>query len=198
MPVRVAEQDRRGAWQGRANTIDAMRGSPLQREIGKRRPFESAEVEAYLNLMRSASALSGPIERLLATRSLSPSAYNVLRILRGSLLSSPDPASHPGRRCVEIGRELVTRVPDVTRLVDRLERQGHVERRRCPRDRRVVYIRITRKGLATLAALDEPLRRLHRAQLAHMTRSELAALSRLLVKARRSPEGKARGTEGRR
>lgn len=164
-----------------------MAGGSLQHEIGKKKPFDLPEVEAYLNVMRSASILAAPIERLLATRRLSPSAYNVLRILRGSLRTSPDPRNHPGRRCADIGRELVTRVPDVTRLVDRLVRRGLVERRRCPRDRRVVYVRITRKGLALLAALDRPLLQLHRAQMAHMSRAELAELSRLLVKARHPP-----------
>lgn len=159
----------------------------LQHEIGKKKPFDAPEVEAFLNVLRSASVLSAPIERLLATRQLSPSAYNVLRILRGSLRTSPDPRTHPGRRCADIGRELVTRVPDVTRLVDRLVRRGFVERRRCPRDRRVVYVRITRKGLDVLASLDRPLMRLHRGQLAHMSRAELAELSRLLVKARHPP-----------
>lgn len=161
----------------------------LQHDIGKKKPFDSPEVEAYLNLARTSSVLSGPIERLLGAHGLSPSAYNMLRILRGSLRTSPDPRTHPGRRCSEIGAELVARVPDVTRLVDRLEKQGFVERQRCPRDRRVVYIRITRKGLSTLESIDRPLLDLHRAQMAHMSRGELASLSRLLVKARRSPGG---------
>ncbi|MBM4108326.1 MAG: winged helix-turn-helix transcriptional regulator [Phycisphaerae bacterium] len=161
----------------------------LQHEIGKKKPFDSPEVEAFLNLARTHGELSGPIEHLLGRHALSPSAYNVLRILRGSLRTSPSRAAHMGRRCAEIGAELVTRVPDVTRLVDRLVRQGYVERRRCTRDRRVVYVRITGEGLAVLAAIDRPLLALHRAQLAHMTRADLAALSRLLVKARRAGSG---------
>ena len=85
-------------------------------EIGKSKPFETPEQEAYLNLLRTASVLSEGFARLFAAHGLSETAYNALRILRG--------AGEGGRMCQEIGGQLVARVPDVTRLVDRLERRG--------------------------------------------------------------------------
>ncbi len=83
-----------------------------------------------------------------------------------------------------VAQRLVTRVPDITRLVDRLEASGLVKRERCTEDRRVVYVSITLKGQSLLAALDEPVREMHRKQLEHMPRKDLAELSRLLTAAR--------------
>jgi DNA-binding MarR family transcriptional regulator len=84
---------------------------------------------------------------------------------------------------------MVTRVPDVTRLVDRLDAAGLVGRCRITEDRRVVQVKITQKGLDLLAALDEPLLALNKKVMRHMTRAELNELSRLLVKLRHPPEG---------
>lgn len=154
----------------------------LREELGKRKPFDCPEQEAYLNILRSASVVGGPVSALLKEHGLSDATYNVLRILRGATLG----AGASGRRtCTEVGEQMVTLVPDVTRLVDRLEAQGLVARERCTHDRRVVYVRVTRKGLDLLARLDRPLVEVQRAQLGHMPRAELAELSRLLVKARR-------------
>jgi DNA-binding MarR family transcriptional regulator len=100
----------------------------------------------------------------------------VLRILRGS--------GDDGRPATEIGPDMVVRVPDVTRLVDRLERDGYVERTRCSRDRRVVWVCITQAGLDLLKTLDPAVLDLHKAQLGHLTQKELSTLSRLLTKAR--------------
>jgi DNA-binding MarR family transcriptional regulator len=82
---------------------------------------------------------------------------------------------------------MITRVPDVTRLVDRLEAQSLVRRDRTSRDRRVVLVSLTPKGIKLLATLDEPVLRIHDEQLGHMTREELHELSRLLTKARNRP-----------
>lgn len=152
----------------------------LKEELGKRKPFDCPEQEAYLNILRSASVIGGPVSALLKEHGLSDATYNVLRILRGATL----PGAAGRRTCTEVGEQMVTLVPDVTRLVDRLEDQGLVARERCTEDRRVVYIRITRRGLDLLARLDRPLVEVQRAQLGHMPRAELAELSRLLVKAR--------------
>lgn len=157
--------------------------SALAREIGKKRPFEVPEQEAFLNLFRTASVLQGPFEVLLRERGLSGAGYNALRILRG--------AGEEGRACHEIGCQMVARVPDVTRLVDRLERAGLVERRRSAADRRVVMVAITGAGLELLASLDEPMTRLHREGLGHLSVSELEELNRLLVKARSAQSGPA-------
>ena len=153
----------------------------LQHELGKRKPFDAPEQEAFLNMIRTVSVLSAAFQRLFRAHKLSESTYNALRILRGA---GSDPESKGVRTCSEIGEHLVAQVPDVTRLIDRLEELGFAERVRCDKDRRVVHVKITRKGLDLLAKLDEPLLELHRTQLRHLTRSELVELSRLLVKAR--------------
>lgn len=157
-------------------------GSPspsrsLQHEIGKKRPFDSAEQEAHLNIQRSAACLAMPFERLFREHGLSEATYNALRILRGHL-----PAGVPSQT---IGEHLIAQVPDVTRLVDRLVASGLAERCRIEADRRVVMVKITKAGLDLLGKLDKPVRELHAMQLGHLSPAELSQLSRLLVKARR-------------
>ena len=147
----------------------------LREEIKKRNPFDCPEQEAALNLWRTADQLGSRFGRLLKGKGLSDSQYNVLRILRGEGKALP---------CQEIAARMITRLPDITRLVDRLEGSGLVARSRTPDDRRVVLIEITEQGLDLLARLDEPMLALHRAQLGHLSREELGELNRLLVKAR--------------
>ncbi|MBL8746296.1 MAG: MarR family transcriptional regulator [Phycisphaerae bacterium] len=147
----------------------------LQDEIKKKKPFDFPEQEAFLNIIRTASFLDAEFDALFKSHGLSSAQYNVLRILRGEGERMPSLA---------VAERLVTRVPDITRLVDRLERASLVRRERCKKDRRVVYVSITSKGQALLATLDEPVRRLHREQLAHMSKADLADLSRLLTAAR--------------
>jgi DNA-binding MarR family transcriptional regulator len=133
--------------------------------------------------MRTHSALLGPIEQLLKQHGVSPAKYNILRILRGSRMSDEECCEH-GLPSLEIAERLITRVPDITRLVDGLESDEMVTRTRCTDDRRVVYVGITDKGLALLDVLEEPLMSLHRKTLAHLDENELAEFNRLLVKAR--------------
>jgi DNA-binding MarR family transcriptional regulator len=154
----------------------------LKDEIKKRRPFESPSEEAYLNLLRTTGVLYADFERLFKEYGLSEPKYNVLRILRGAKMNGE--FNGEGVPSLEIGDRMITRVPDITRLVDRLEADGLVKRRRCEEDRRVVWVAITPKGLKLLDEMDEPLNRLHRDQFDHMTREECIELSRLLVKAR--------------
>jgi DNA-binding MarR family transcriptional regulator len=157
----------------------------LQHELHKRLPFELPEQEAYLNLLRSASRLSVEFERLFKSHGLSEPTYNILRILRG--------AGEAGRMCHELAEHMVAPVPDVTRLIDRLEASGFAARRRCDRDRRVVHVSITEDGRAILARLDQPVLDLHRRQLGHMTADELRTLSDLLAKARAPHVGHSSG-----
>lgn len=152
----------------------------LKDEIKKKHPFEHPEEEAYLNLLRTTAVLYAEFERVLKQAGLSEPQYNVLRILRG--------VGGCGAPCTEVGARMISRVPDVTRLVDRLEAAGLVERCRISQDRRVVQVKITEKGLATLAEMDQPLVDLNKKLLRHMSREELDELSRLLVKARHPPE----------
>jgi DNA-binding MarR family transcriptional regulator len=155
----------------------------LRDEIGKRHPFSSPEEEAYLNMLRTVSVLEAGIAPLFRARGLSEPAYNILRILRGH--STAPGANAAGMPCQVIGEQLVSRLPDVTRLVDRLEKTGLVKRSRTSKDRRVVLVGITKKGLALLAELDRPLAEQNKALLRHMTRAELVQVSRLLAKMRR-------------
>ena len=152
--------------------------SLLQREVRKRKPFDTPAQEAYLSIQRTASLLAADFQRVLKPHGLSEATYNVLRILRGAL------AEDVARTCSEIGEHMVTPVPDVTRLVDRLESRGLVLRTRDIEDRRIVRVSITDEGLAILAQLDGPVSRSHRSQLGHVSDAELARLISLLAKVR--------------
>lgn len=156
----------------------------LREQVGKRDPFESASQEAYLNLMRTAATLAGPFHALFKRHRLTEASYNTLRILRGHHRAG----EKQGVRASRIGTEMVVRVPDVTRLVDRLVQMGLVERAACEEDRRVVYVRITPSGLDLLDRLDEPVRQLHRQTLGHMSHDQLGALNDLLEAARQACE----------
>jgi DNA-binding MarR family transcriptional regulator len=151
----------------------------IQEELKQRRPIGSLEEEAFLNLQRTANVLQDEIADLLRRHELTQSQYNVLRILRG--------AGEHGLTASDIGERMITRDPDVTRLVDRLEKRGLVERWRCGEDRRVVWTRISPEGRALIEPLDEPLRELHVAQLTHLGSEKLRTLTSLLEEARDRP-----------
>lgn len=148
----------------------------LQDEIGKKSPFEMAEEEAYLNVRRTAATLESYFGRLFRKSGLSEATYNVLRILRS--------AGEEGRCWSDIREDLVVPVPDVTRLIDRLEKSGHVERVRCVTDRRKVFVRITPQGRKLVESLDGPVRNLLRGRLGHLDEGDLRRLSRLLERLR--------------
>ncbi|MEM9559050.1 MAG: MarR family transcriptional regulator [Planctomycetota bacterium] len=150
----------------------------LRDEVNKQSAFESPHQEAFLNVARTRSHLERDFYALFKARGLTEASYNVLRIVRG----------HEDRgspiRSSAIRDEMVVRVPDVTRLVDRLESRGLVDRRRCPADKRVVFVQITARGRELLDRLQDAVGRTHIAQLEHMTRGELSELNRLLYLAR--------------
>jgi DNA-binding MarR family transcriptional regulator len=160
-----------------ASGVVTMASSRLQQEIGKRRPFGSAEEEALLNLLRTSDQVQIQFARLLRDYGLTPSQYNVLRILRGE--GQPLPI-------LEIAGRTVTVVPGITGLIDRLEQAGLVKRARCEEDRRIIYVAITESGLDLLSRLDGPLDELRRKLVSHMTKTELMTLIRLLEKVRES------------
>jgi DNA-binding MarR family transcriptional regulator len=148
----------------------------LQHELKKKRPFESPEEEALLSVVRTSDQLQIRFARLLREYGLtSPTQYNILRILRGE--GKPLPI-------LEIASRTITVVPGITGLIDRLERAGFVNRLRCEKDRRVIYVALTDQGMTTLAALDEPLVALHRKLMGHLSQGELKELIRLLEKVR--------------
>jgi DNA-binding MarR family transcriptional regulator len=150
----------------------------LLSELKQTRPFRSRADEAYLNLLRTAELLKREVGELLKPHDVSPAQYNVLRILRGALREA-DERDH-ARTCGDIASRLVTYEPDVTRLLDKLERQQLIRRERDADDRRVVRSRITDKGLAVLAALDEPLLAGHQARLGRLGEERLLQLIELL------------------
>ena len=149
----------------------------LRYAIKQRKPFESLEQEVFLEVLRTGNALIQDLVDLLRPYRLTQPQYNVLRILRGA-----GPAGLPTGEVGE--RMVVSREPDVTRLLIRMEGHGLVQRERRSDNRRFVTARITREGLRLLKALDEPIRQMHARQLRHMTRRELDLLAGLLERAR--------------
>ncbi|MFW6206461.1 MAG: MarR family winged helix-turn-helix transcriptional regulator [Gemmatimonadota bacterium] len=148
----------------------------LKREIKQEAPFASLEQEAFLNLVRTASQLEHRLAEGLKSHDLTLTQYNVLRILRG--------AGKEGLCRNEVQERMVTPVPDVTRLLDRLEDAGRAVRERSEDDRRFVMARITRAGLDLLEQLDGPLDDLLNERLGHLSGAELRSLIELLEKAR--------------
>lgn len=140
------------------------------------RSAHPVEQDAYLELQRTADALARGVADVLKPAGLTPAQFNVLRILRGVGVA--------GATCCEVGSRMITRDPDVTRLVDRLEKRGLVARARDSADRRVVLQRITPEGLRLLAGLDDRIVETHRAQLGHVGHARLQELIELLEVAR--------------
>jgi DNA-binding MarR family transcriptional regulator len=148
----------------------------LRTEIKQRKPFGSIEQEAQLNLERTAAVLGHSFAEALKRYGVTPTQYNALRILRGA---GPD-----GLCRNEVRSRMISQVPDVTRLIDRLEDAELVERERLTTDRRQVATRITQKGLELLAELDEPVAAMHKRALGHMSQDQLKTLTELLTIAR--------------
>jgi DNA-binding MarR family transcriptional regulator len=145
----------------------------------KVRKVGSSEETAFLDLLRTADMLSRGAVEVLKAEDLSPSQYNVLRILRGA----PE-----GLPCGEIASRLITRDPDVTRLLDRMEKRGLISRARESRDRRMVLARLTAAGLKLVDRLDKPVQKMHRKRLGHLGKERLRALRDLLSAARATVE----------
>ncbi len=151
-------------------------GRGLQQEIRQTKPFASLEEEAFLNLLRTTDALARREAELLKAYGLSPSQYNALRILRG--------AGSEGVTCGEMSERMLTKDPDVTRLIDRLDSRNLIQRSRSDQDRRVVRTTITQPGLDLLAQIDAPMRQVCASLLGHFTREQLREFIALLELAR--------------
>ncbi len=145
-------------------------------EIQQTKPFHNLEDEALVALQRTADRLHWRLSEMLKPHGLSPTQYNALRILRG--------AGDEGRACSEIAERMINRDPDITRLVDRLERRGLVARSREGRDRRVITTRITPAGLELLQSLDRPIEEFNRKMLGPLGEQRLRTLVQLLEAAR--------------
>jgi DNA-binding MarR family transcriptional regulator len=153
--------------------------SKLRQEIRQRRPFAGLEEEVFLSLQRTASLLLQAIGKELKPHDLTAAQYNLLRILRGARDGGEDALT-----CGEIAERLVSPGPDVTRLLDRLEARGLVERLRGAEDRRVVRARITAAGCELLGDLDRPIAAALAARLGGLGETRLKSLVRLLEQAR--------------
>ncbi len=145
----------------------------LQQDLKQKKPFRSLQQEAYLSVVRTSTALTDAMEDLVKSRGISATQYNVLRILRGS--------GAEGLCRNELRDRMLTRMPDMTRLLDRMEDAGLVVRVREGDDRRMVMTRITQKGRQLLDDLDAPVMALHRKQMAGLTDAQLRSLSDLLT-----------------
>lgn len=139
----------------------------------RQEPGDADLQDAFVALQKAAGQLSREVADLLRPAGLTPPQYNVLRILRG--------ARGAALTCGEIGERLITRVPDVTRLLDRLERRGLVHRSRSSSDRRVATVEITSSGVATLAPLDAAMAALHRRQFERLSADDRDRLVSLLA-----------------
>ena len=148
----------------------------IQSEIRQTKPFDSLEEEAQIALQRTADRLHWRLSEMLKPHGLSPTQYNALRILRG--------AGGEGWACSEIAERRINRDPDITRLVDRLERRGLVARSREGRDRRVTTTRITPAGLELLESLDRPIEEFNQRMLGPLGEQRLRTLVQLLESAR--------------
>lgn len=150
--------------------------STLRNELRQRRPFNSLEQEVHLNIKRTEAALRDHLDQVLKEYGISSTQYNVLRILRG--------AGQEGLCRNEIRDRLVDRMPDVTRLLDRMEETGWVTRTRGTEDRRLVSTHLTKAGRDLVDSLDAPVAAEHQQRLGHLTKAQLRTLIDLLTAAR--------------
>jgi DNA-binding MarR family transcriptional regulator len=150
----------------------------LQNELKQRRPFPSLAEEAFLNLSRTEAVLKDRLEAVLKRAGITGAQYNVLRILRGA---------EDQQLCRnEIRDRLVTRMPDVSRLLDRMEEAGLIVRARDSEDRRLVATRLTEAGRALVDELDGPIAEEHERQMGRLSESELKTLIELLTIVRKA------------
>ena len=153
----------------------------LQQDLRQTKPFSSLQQEAYLSVVRTTSALTDRVEDLLKPFGITATQYNVLRILRG--------AGQDGLCRNELRDRMLTRMPDMTRLLDRMEEAGLVTRSRERDDRRMVLTQITERGRELLGELDRPMTQLHREQLSQLNDAQLRSLIDLLTLVREGSSG---------
>jgi DNA-binding MarR family transcriptional regulator len=155
------------------------RHSTLHEELGEPQPFQVPEQEAYLHLVRTHALLSDEVAELFKQHHLSQPLYNVLKVVAR--------VGSAGMPSQSIAQYMVARDPDITRLVDRLQKDGSIERERDERDRRIVRVRVTQSGLDAIETLDPLIWKLHQQQLGHLNQEQLELLNQLLVAARLKP-----------
>jgi DNA-binding MarR family transcriptional regulator len=131
------------------------------------------EDQIFVALLKTSDSVASEADQLIKANGLTSAQYNVLRILRG--------AGPEGLPCNTIAERMISRDPDMTRLLDRMEKRALISRERQKEDRRVVKARITDEGLKLLKKMDAPIRELHKNQFAHMTSARLKTLMDLLT-----------------
>lgn len=146
--------------------------SDLREELKQTRPFRSTEQEAYLSILRTAARLGDDFDQMLRPHGITRAQYNVLRILRGAgeALCRND-----------VRDRMISRMPDMTRLLDRMEAAGLVSRERSAEDRRMVRTAITERGLRLLEDLEGDVAAEHRRRLGHLNEDQLRSLVELLA-----------------
>lgn len=155
-------------------------GTATKQKSPRQRRFDSPEQEVFLHLWRTYDCLKTLEDELFARYGLSAQQYNALRLLR---------SEHPGSmRTLVLGRRLISRAPDTTRVLDRLEKRGLIVRERRAENRRVVEVRIDDAGLELLDEMSEAVGEMHQRQLGHLSRSAQSELVKLLKKARQPHE----------
>ena len=153
----------------------------IHETIKQGKPFKSIEEQVIVNLTRTQAALSQQESSFFKQYAVTAQQYNVLRILRG--------AGKEGLASLEVAKRMIDRLPDITRLLERMQKNGWLRRQRSDKDRRVVMVHISDTGLQLLADTDKPLHRLNKKVLKGCSSKELEQLSALLDKARSSIEG---------
>ncbi len=148
----------------------------ILKELQQTKPFRHVEEELFLNIQRTADTLMQELLDILRPAGLSATQYNVLRILRG--------AGEAGVTCKEIGSRMITRDPDITRMLDRLERRNLLSRARTREDRRFVSICISDEGLALLAELDGPVEERLESMMRHIDQDQMESGIDLLERIR--------------
>ena len=155
-----------------------MTPTTVAEEIKQTRPFKTQREEASVALLRTADLMRRNIAVVVEAHGITGQQYNVMRILRG--------AGERGLPTLEIAERMIEQTPGITRLIDRLEAKKFVSRERCPTDRRQIFCRITKTGLALVNALDEPIRVAEEKALADLDARELKSLVNLLDRTRDS------------
>jgi DNA-binding MarR family transcriptional regulator len=148
----------------------------LATEIQQQKPFEHVEEEAVLNLVRTAELLNQKAADYFRQFDLSRTQYNVLRILRG--------AGDDGLTCSETAERMISRDPDVTRLMDRMETRGLITRERTANDRRIIILRLTKAGRELVDSLDDGVSAYHKKLIGRLGAAKLRKLIDLLEEVR--------------
>jgi len=151
----------------------------LEKQLKKRDAFESVEAEVVISVLRTNELFQHKFGQLFREHELTQPQYNVLRILYGERDRLPS---------LEIADRMITVVPAITGLIDKLEKKGLVKRERSEEDRRVWYVKLTKKGERLIDEMREPNTAMHKLLVGHMAKKEAQQLLCLLEKARKAAE----------